>query len=354
MSSTARRPRRPRRSSSFRRRLAPAAAALACLAALAACGDSEDASAAGSDDGDGCGYAFVFEQPTANNTAQQTIQRGLEQAEKDQGVDIDIVDGTGLAQVADNLRAAADKGCYDAIGTAFFAVGEIVTEVARDYPDQKFFILSGAAEGENVYNYSPANEQGTYVAGAMAAAMSESGTLGIVLGDDSPPLKRFSAGFKAGAASVDPSAEVLENAVGSFSDAAKAAAVASSQAAQGADIIYSAAGSNLEVYFQAADKGYQVVASDLSDYAAAKERDPAVAFIAAEAADHEAEVAIEQFVAGTAKPGTNELGLADGVFSIPYVTDDGIDDYELPPDVVAAGKKAYDDVVNGKVDVPSA
>ncbi|GAA1538758.1 BMP family lipoprotein [Nocardioides humi] len=336
------------RARSARRAPAAAAAALVGVAALAACGDPDSAS------GGDCGYAFVFEQPTASNTAQQTIQRGLELAEKDEGVDIDIVDGTGLAQVADNLRAAADKGCYEAIGTAFFAVGEIVTEVARDYPDQKFFILSGAAEGDNVYNYSPANEQGTYVAGAMSAAMSESGVLGVVLGDDSPPLKRFSAGFKAGAQSVDPSVEVLENAVGSFSDAAKAAAVARSQTTRGADVIYSAAGSNLEVYFQADDKGYQVVASDLSDYAAAKDRDPAVAFIAAEAADEEARFAIAQFVEGTATAGSNELGLADGVFSIPYITDDGTDDYQLPAHVVEAGKKAYDDVVSGKVDVPSA
>lgn len=332
------------------------ASSLAVLAVLSSCG-SGDTSDSADEDGpssDSCGFAFVFEQPTANNTAQQTIQRGLEKAAEDNDVTIDIIDGTGLPQVADNLRAAADKGCYEAIGTAFFAVGQTVTEVAVDYPDEKFFILSGSAEGDNVYNYTPANEQGTYVAGAMAAAMSESKTLGIVLGDDSPPLKRFSAGFKAGAESVDSSVEVIESAVGSFSDAAKAGAVASSQAAQGADIIYSAAGANLEVYFQAEDKGYQVVASDLSDYAAAKSREPAVAFIAAEAADKEAEFAIGQFVDGSATPGSNVLGLADGVFAIPFITDDGSADFDLAPEVIDAGKTAYNAVVDGNSEVPTA
>lgn len=315
---------------------------------LTACGEGWSQGAAGD-----CGYAFVFEQPIANSTAEQTMKQGLEQAEKTHSVDIEIIDGSGLPQVADNLRSVADKGCYEAIGTAFFSVGESLTQVAQEYPDQNFFILGGEAEGDNVSNYTVANEEGTYVAGAMAAALSKTKTIGIVIGDTSPPLKRFSAGFKAGAESTDPNVTVIESAVGEFNDSAKAGAVASSQAAQDADVIYAAAGANLNIYFQARGKDYQIIASDLADYQAAQSRDPAVAFIAAEAGDKEAELAIGAFVAGKAEPGANVLGLEDGVFTIPYITDDGTKDYELPADVVASGRKAYEDVKAG-VEIPAS
>lgn len=330
-------------STRFRIRCACACAfVLATPAILSGCGEGWGESTT-----DDCGYAFVFEKATANSTAQQTIERGLEQAERKHSVEIDIIDGSGLPQVADNLRSVADKGCYVAIGTAFFSVGESLTQVAREYPDQDFFILGGEAEGDNVSNYTPANEEGTYVAGAMAAALSKTKTIGIVLGDTSPPLKRFSAGFKAGAESVNPDVEVIESSVGSFTDSAKAGAVASSQAAQDADVIYAAAGANLNIYFSAASKGYQVVASDLADYQASQSRNPDVAFVAAEAADKEAEIAIDDFDGGKAEPGANVLGLDDGVFTIPYVTDDGTKDYDLPDPVIAAGKQAYETIKNG-------
>jgi basic membrane protein A len=343
---------------SGRRPSACIALALAVTAALTACGATEEKSpgtpASTSTAADtGCGYAYVFQEPLASNTAEQTVQRGLKRTAADFHTRIDITDGTGLSGLADNLRAAAAKGCYKAIGTAFFSAGEALTQVAKDYPKQQFFIEGGVATGPNVTSYAQANEQGTYVAGAMAAKLSATHTIGIITGDDSPPLKRFSVGFVAGAHSVDPNVNVLTNAVGTFTDPAKTGAIAVTQAGKKADLIYPAAGSNLQVYFLGQTHGYRTIGSDLTDYGAAKARKPALGFVAASAEDNLNYAIIKQYVSGRTKTDSTTLGLKDGVFSIPYVTDGGSPDYKLPPDVIAAGKKAYDDVVNGKVKVPT-
>jgi basic membrane protein A len=321
---------------------------------VAACGGSDTSDQASASGGDDCGFAYVFSDPIATSTAEQTIQRGLQRAEQDLNVNVDVTDGTTLAALGDNLRAAAAKECYRAIGTAFFTSSDALTAVARDYPDQQFFIEGGLAAGSNVTSYAQANEQGTYVAGAMAATLSKSGVIGIVLGDDSPPLKAFSSGFTAGAHSVNPDTDVITSVVDSFTDPAKAGAAAVQQAAQGADLIYPAAGSNLQIYLLGHDHGYQTIGSDLSDLASVSSRHPDIGFNAASAEDQTNYDIVKQYVDGTRSKASTILGLKDGVFEIPYVTNEGTADYPLPQSVIAAGKKAYNDLIGGKVTIPSS
>jgi basic membrane protein A len=346
-----------------------ACTALATVIALSACGSSSSSSslaasstgsassAATSADASsaagGCGFAYVFEDPISSSTAEQTIERGLKQAEKDFRVKIDIIDGSGLSSVADNLRAAASKGCYRAIGTAFFDDAPAVTQVAKQFPSQHFYIEAGGASGANVTNYTEAAQQGTYVAGAMAAAMSKSRVIGIIDGDNSPPLRLWAAGYTAGAHATSPSVKVLVNVTNSFTNPALTGQVAVTQASQGADIIYPAAGSNLQVYALGKAHRYQTVASDLTDYASAKTSSPPIAFIAASAEGNVNYAIIKQLITGHG-PGQTALGLTDHAFYIPCITDPCVQQYPLPAAVIAAGKKAYENVVSGKVTVPTS
>ena len=322
-------------------------AAVATAGLFAGCSASVP-SATSSGEAKSCGFAFVMQDPISSSTAEQTIQRGLKRATDEFHVNIDVIDGTGVAAVAENLRSAAAKGCYKAIGTAFFANGDAVTQIAAEFPDQAFYIAGGVAKGPNVTSFNAANEEGTYVAGAMAAAMTHSRTIGVITGDDSPPLLRYSDGFTAGAASVNPSVKVIRTAVGSFSDPAKTGSIATNQAAEGADIIYSAAGSNLQVYALGAQKSYRTIASDLTDWASVKDSHPALGFIAAAAEDNLNYSVVSAYIKGSVPGGeTRDLGLKDGIFDIPYVTGPASKDYELPQAVVDAGKTAYDYVVGG-------
>jgi basic membrane protein A len=178
--------------------------------------------------------------------------------------------------------------------------------------------------------------------------MSQSGTIGVITGDDSPSLLRYSDGFAAGAASVDPDVTVIATAVGSFTDPAKTGSIATNQAQQGADVIYSAAGSNLQVYALGEANGFRTIASDLTDWNSVRDTHPALAFIAAPAEDNLNFMIVQAYAKGDVPGGEmRELGLKDGIFLIPYVTDDGSDDYDLPQDVIDAGKAAYQYILDG-------
>ena len=73
--------------------------------------------------------------------------------------------------------------------------------------------------------------------GAMAAAMTESGTIGVVGPIEVGDAKLYVDGFVAGAASQDPSVTVNVNYIQSFSDVALAAEAAQAHIANGADIL---------------------------------------------------------------------------------------------------------------------
>jgi basic membrane lipoprotein Med (substrate-binding protein (PBP1-ABC) superfamily) len=80
-------------------------------------------------------------------------------------------------------------------------------------------------------------EEGSYLAGLAAAAMSESGVLGMVGGVEIPSVEGVFRAVEAGARSVDPDVRVLESFTGNWDDvdAAKEAAVA--QLSRGADVL---------------------------------------------------------------------------------------------------------------------
>jgi basic membrane protein A and related proteins len=91
-----------------------------------------------------------------------------------------------------------------------------------------------------------AEHQGSFLVGAAAALTSESGTIGFVGGLEGELIKRFEAGYTAGAKAVNPDIEVLVGYAGSdvtaFNDPAKGKEIAAGQIDGGADVIYHAAG----------------------------------------------------------------------------------------------------------------
>lgn len=324
----------------------------ASLLAAAGCGSVSNSVHSASAAQATCGYAYYFENPIASSTAEQTQERGIQRAQAQLGIKIQVVQGISLADAADNLRALAAKGCYKAIGTAFFELGAPLSQVAKQYPKQKFFISGGDGTEPNIINYGIADEQGTYVAGAMAAKLTKTGTIGVILGDDSPPLERFAVGFIRGAHSVNPKIRVLNQAVGSFSDPAGGAAIAATMASQGADVIYPATGANIQILLGGQAHHYCPVVSDLTEYAHARAQGGRVCYVAAEAADNEVFAIFKQLRDGTGSGDNRTLTLRDGIYTIPTVTGPGWSDFTLPASVVAAGKSAYASLLADRITIP--
>ena len=111
-------------------------------------------------------------------------------------------------------------------------------KVAPEFPDSKFVITSTDISQEpNVASLNNDNRQQGFLAGALAALLTEVDKVGVVGGMEIPSLQAYMNGFDKGAKYINPDITILSTYTGDFVDAAKAKEVAAAMIQQGADII---------------------------------------------------------------------------------------------------------------------
>ncbi|MFV0386652.1 BMP family lipoprotein [Paracoccus sp. (in: a-proteobacteria)] len=149
------------------------------------------------------------------------------------------------AQREQALRRLAETGANPIVMTGF-AFGDVLNKVAPDYPDTKFAIIDMVVEQPNVQSVVFTEQEGSYLAGIMAAMASETGTVGFVGGMDIPLIHKFECGYAQGFMAAKPDGKVLINYTGTtpaaWNDPVKGGELAKAQISQGADIVYAAAG----------------------------------------------------------------------------------------------------------------
>ena len=131
---------------------------------------------------------------------------GLDQAVADFG----IVPTESPPQAADDRAervAAAAEGGNALVMAIGFLWTDTITQAAAAYPDTHFLLVDSVVDAPNVHNITFAEEQGSFLVGVAAALQSESGQLGFVGGVPNDLIKKFEAGFIAGAQCVNPDIE---------------------------------------------------------------------------------------------------------------------------------------------------
>ncbi|HWL56327.1 MAG TPA: BMP family ABC transporter substrate-binding protein [Paracoccus sp. (in: a-proteobacteria)] len=164
------------------------------------------------------------------------------------------------------LRRLAETGANPIVMTGF-AFGEVLNKVAPDYPDTRFAIIDMVVEQPNVQSIVFTEEQGSYLAGVMAAKASKSGTMGFVGGMDIPLIHKFECGYAQGIKATNPDAKIIINYTGTtpaaWNDPVKGGELVKAQIAQGADVVYAAAGgTGIGVLQAAADAGILSIGVD--------------------------------------------------------------------------------------------
>jgi basic membrane protein A len=170
------------------------------------------------------------------------------------------------AQREQALRRLAEAGANPIVMTGF-AFGDVLNQVAPDYPDTKFAIVDMEVEQPNVKSIVFTEQEGSYLVGMLAAMASKSATVGFVGGMDIPLIRRFACGYAQGVKAVNPDAKVIINMTGTtpaaWNDPVKGAELANAQISQGADVIFAAAGgTGIGVLQAAADGGILSIGVD--------------------------------------------------------------------------------------------
>src|SRR5207245_4623481 len=84
--------------------------------------------------------------------------------------------------------------------------------------------------------------EGSMLAGALAAEVTKTGKIGFVGGMQLPLIRKFEAGFRAGVRQVNPKLDVLVAYTGTFDDERKGIEVGHDLYRRGCDIVFHAAG----------------------------------------------------------------------------------------------------------------
>lgn len=342
--------------------LASAGLAFTALVAFAAPASAQD---------DPVRAALFLNGTLGDKSFFDSAARGMERAIAELGVEGRVIEGGyDPTRWENGLADVADSGDYDVIVTQTFDMTGPVQELSQDYPEIDFIILDSAVDYEacgceNVYSAVFRQNEGSYLAGLLAARMIQEGVDGIsadaslatVGGMAIPVIDDFIVGFEAGAASVDPEIDQLRQYANSFSDPATGKEIAQAQYNQGAAVVFQIAGATgLGVIEAAGEASAYVIGVDSDQALIYADSNPELAARIVTSmmknVDNVVFLSLEKYVAGELPLGESEaLGLSEGGVGL------AINDYtravvpEAILDEVAAAEAA---IIAGEIEVPSA
>jgi len=173
-------------------------------------------------------------------------------------------------QVGSAMREYAPN--YDIVIAHGAQYQNIVDDVARDFPDTTFaYGTSYNAMHDNVYAYDPHAEEGAYLAGIIAAHVTETEIVGIIGPVKAGDAIKYNSGFEQGVQSVDPEIEIKVGYTGSFGDTVAAREMAETQIAEGADVLTGSAQQTVGAIRAAAEAGVYWMSTDVDQSSLAPE-----------------------------------------------------------------------------------
>jgi len=161
--------------------------------------------------------------------------------------EVDYIQSSDASDYSPNLNDLARQGTDLTFAIGFLMEDDIRT-VAQQNEDQSFAIVDTVVMGDddqpvsNIANITFAEHEGSFLVGAVAAMQTETDRIAFIGGVESPLIKKFENGFKAGAKFVNPDIEIDIQYAQDFNDASKGQQIADTMYGNGADIIYHAAG----------------------------------------------------------------------------------------------------------------
>ena len=166
----------------------------------------------------------------------QSAWEGLQQAEKDFGIEVKVIESKQASEYLQNMESLLDEDVDMVIGVGY-TMKEDIQKQAENYPDKQFVLIDETYDTipENVTPILFRENEAAYLTGL-------ANNVGFIGGIQTPVVSKFEYGYKAGVKEANEKATVNVQYAGTFSDAAKGKSIANQMYGNGSDIILAAAG----------------------------------------------------------------------------------------------------------------
>ncbi len=295
---------------------------------------------------------------------------GVVAAEKELGINFKLVEMGYDQSVWDPTLADIAEQDYDVIILGTWQMTESLEEIAPWNPDKKFIIFDTSVDYskgnlDNVYSIEYKQNEGSFLAGALAAMVTNSQmplansgkAIGFLGGMDIPVINDFLVGYIEGALYIEPQVKVDISYIGSFDDSAKGKEMALAQYNRGVDIGFNVAGQ--------AGLGQLDAAKDANRYAIGVDSDQALLFETTDPVkadlivtsmlkriDNSLVRALKMHIEGTLPYGEAEaLGLAEEAVGL---ADNAYYQKLISPEFRAELEKIAEKIQKGEIEVSSA
>ncbi len=184
--------------------------------------------------------------------------RGAQMITEELGIPTRVIEmGYNPAEWEPTLDDISDSYLYDLIIVGTWQMVEILERIAPLYPDINYVIFDTDMDYSkgtlgNVYSITYKQNEGSFLAGALAALVSTSGkfpytlpnrkVIGLLGGMDIGVINDFLVGYIEGALYVDKDMKVALSYVGAWNDPAKGKEFTLSMYRQNADVVFAVAG----------------------------------------------------------------------------------------------------------------
>ncbi|MDX2161195.1 MAG: BMP family ABC transporter substrate-binding protein [bacterium] len=178
-----------------------------------------------------------------DGTFNQYAFEGMVRAADELGLESRYIETQAQTDYAANIQTCLDEE-YDAVVTVGFLIADATFAAAEANPDVYFIGVDQfvATPLPNYVGIQFREDQAGFLVGAMAALMTESGTIGGVYGIAIPPVVKFRNGYEQGARYINPDIDVRGIYIDDFLAPDRGAAAAEQLIGEGADVIFGAGG----------------------------------------------------------------------------------------------------------------
>ncbi len=199
----------------------------------------------------------------------QMAYDALEKAQNEGLITFKYVEPSNITEDLEFLRDFSKDKNFDLIIGMGSVVAESIKEVTAVYPNQKYAIVGGTIVVPNTATIDFAEQEISFLAGALASLMSESNKLGILLGMDNKSFNRFRNGFTQGAKYINKKSTVMisympTTSSNPFNDPVTGKNIANLMVSSGVDVILQVAeGTGQGVFESAKENKVYAIGSDI-------------------------------------------------------------------------------------------